>query len=347
MVPLNFPEEGAYIVQTSADHDSITYWMRDTMVYYQDTLALALTYEYTDTAGLLVPRTDTLRLVPKKTRAKILQEEEKKLREAEKEREKQLRRGDTIPPTKSKTKYLGIKIKGSTSMDLNSNVWIDFAEPIVHYSDTSIHLYKKVDTTWVAEPHIFRLREGQLMGYELLAEWRPEEEYRLAIDSAAFTGLYGLHTKAQETKLKFKSLDQYSTLYLTVSDAKPSYVVQLLGSDEKVLRQQRVERGQADFYFRKPGTYYVRLFDDIIGNGLWDTGLYETKQAPEAVYYLPGKIETRENWDYTQEWDPKAVPLHRQKPEEIKKQKSVTKERKSKNAEREEKKRQQQQQQQR
>ena len=347
MVPLNFPEEGAYIVQTSADHDSITYWMRDTMVYYQDTLALALTYEYTDTAGLLVPRTDTLRLVPKKTRAKILQEEEKKLREAEKEREKQLKRGDTIPPTKPKTKYLGIKIKGSTSMDLNSNVWIDFAEPIVHYSDTSIHLYKKVDTTWVAEPHIFRLREGQLMGYELLAEWRPEEEYRLAIDSAAFTGLYGLHTKAQETKLKFKSLDQYSTLYLTVSDAKPSYVVQLLGSDEKVLRQQRVERGQADFYFLKPGTYYVRLFDDINGNGLWDTGLYETKQAAEAVYYLPGKIETRENWDYTQEWDPKAVPLHRQKPEEIKKQKSVTKERKSKNAEREEKKRQQQQQQQR
>jgi hypothetical protein len=53
----------------------------------------------------------------------------------------------------------------------------------------------------------------------------------------------------------------------------------------------------------------------------------------------------RENWDYTQEWDPKATPIDRQKPADIKKQKSDTKERKSKNAEREAKKQQQQQQQ--
>ena len=58
-------------------------------------------------------------------------------------------------------------------------------------------------------------------------------------------------------------------------------------------------------------------------------------------------MEMRENWDYTQEWNPTALPVDRQKPDELKNQKSVTKEKKSKNAEREEKKRQQQQQQQR
>lgn len=345
LTPLNFPEEDAYIVQTSADYDSIIYWMKDTLVYYQDTLSFALTYEYTDTAGLLVPRTDTLNLVPKKTRAKILQEEGKKRREAEKEREKQMKRGDTIPEAKPQQKFLNIKIKGNTSMDLNSNVWIDFNEPIVSYSDTAIHLYKKVDTLWIDEPYIFRQRQDELMGYELLAEWRPEVEYKLAIDSAAFVGLYGLPTKKQETKLKFKSLDKYSTLYLTIQNAKPSYVVQLLGNSEKVVRQQSVEKEQADFFFLKPGTYNMRIFNDRNGNGVWDTGLYEAKESPEAVYYFPGSIETRENWDYTQEWNPTARPIDQQKPDEIKKQKSVTKERKSKNAEREEKKRQQQQQQ--
>ena len=107
-------------------------------------------------------------------------------------------------------------------------------------------------------------------------------------------------------------------------------------------RQQKVVKGEADFYFLAPGTYHIRLFNDRNGNGVWDTGLYESKEAAEEVYYFPGKIETRENWDYTQEWDPTALPIDQQKPEEIKKQKSVTKERKSKNAEREAKKKQQQ-----
>jgi hypothetical protein len=173
------------------------------------------------------------------------------------------------------------------------------------------------------------------MGYELLGEWRPGVEYKVVIDSAAFVGLYGLHTKQQEVKVQFKSLDRYSTLFLTLQDALPSYVVQLLGGGDKVVRQQRVIKGQADFFFLNPGAYHIRVFNDRNGNGIWDTGLYESKEAAEEVYYFPGKIETRENWDYTQEWNPTALPLDRQKPDDIKKQKSVEKERKSKNAERE------------
>lgn len=344
VTPLNFPQEDAYIVQTSADYDSITYWLKDTLIYYQDTLSFALTYEYTDTAGMLTPRTDTLNLVPKKTRAKILQEEEKKRQEAEKEREKRMKRGDTIPETKPQPKHLAIKIKGSTNMELTDNALFDFDEPIAQYNDTAIHLYKKVDTLWIEEPYLFRQRENTLLGYELLGEWKPGMEYKITLDSTAFTGLYGLQTKQQETKLKFKTLDQYSTLYLTIQNASPTYTIQLLNGD-KVVRQQRTQKGQADFYFLKPGTYHIRLFNDRNENGVWDTGLYECKVAAEEVYYFPGKIEMRENWDYTQEWDPKATPIDRQKPDDIKKQKSDTKERKSKNAEREAKKQQQQQQQ--
>lgn len=339
--PLNFPKEDAYIVESSVDFDSITYWMKDTLAYYQDTLSFALTYEYTDTAGLLVPRTDTLRLVPKKTRAKILKEEEKKREEARKEREKRMKRGDTIPEVK-KVEYLSIRVASSSSMDLTANLLIDFNEPITHYNDTSIHLYKKVDTLWVVEPHIFQKRKHALMGYELFAEWRPGMEYKLVVDSAAFAGIYGLHTKKQETTFKFKTLDQYSTLYLTVPNARPGYIVELLDG-EKVMRRQHVVKNQADFYFLKPGTYHMRIFDDRNGNGVWDTGLYEAKEQAEDVYYFPGSIQTRENWDYTQEWNPMALPRDRQKPDDIKKQKSDSKTRKSKNAEREAKKKKMQQ----
>ncbi len=179
------------------------------------------------------------------------------------------------------------------------------------------------------------------MGYELLGEWKPGMEYKIALDSIAFTGMYGQHTKQQETTFKFKTLDQYSTLFLTIANAQPNYIVQLLDGD-KVVRQQHVKKGQADFYFLKPGTYHIRLFNDRNGNGVWDTGLYETKLQAEEVYYFPGSIKTRENWDYNQEWNPTERPIDQQKPNDIKKQKSDTKERKSKNAEREAKKKKQQ-----
>lgn len=345
LTPLNFADENAYIVESSVDYDSITYWMRDTLAYYQDTLSMALTYLYTDTLGLLVPRTDTLNLVAKKTRAKILQEEEKKRKEAAKEREKRMKRGDTIPEPTQKTQFLNIKVNAGSTMDLTANVLIDFGEPIVQVNDTAIHLFRKVDSLWVDEPHLFRQRKQTLMGYELLGEWKPEMEYKVVFDSLAFTGLYGLHTKQQETTFKFKALDQYSTLFLTITDAQPGYTVQLL-EGEKVARQQRVQKGRTDFYFLKPATYHMRIFNDRNGNGVWDTGLYESKSQAEEVYYFPGSIKTRENWDYTQEWNPTERPLDQQKPNDIKKQKSDTKERKSKNAEREAKKKKQQQQQQ-
>lgn len=342
--PLNFPADSAYIVQSNERNDSITYWMRDTTHYYQDTLSLALTYYATDTLGMLSPRTDTLSLVPKKTRAKILQEEQKKREEEEKEREKRLKRGDSTEVRKP-IPVLPMKVNTSGSMDLNATVTFTFEEPIVAYSDTSLHLTQKVDTLWEEIPFMFRPRKGKLMTYELLSEWRPEEEYKFIADSAAFTGLYGLSSKKSETSIKFNALDKYSSFILTIVQPdrfnKPGsqLVAQLIDKSDKVVRQQVVEDGHADFFFVKPATYYIRMFWDLNSNGVWDTGLYETHTPAEAIWYYTQPIEMRENWDYNQDWDPLAIPVDKQKPDELKKTRSEKKEKKSKNQQREEEKR--------
>lgn len=342
--PLNFPADSSYIVQRNVRGDSLTYWMRDTTYYYQDTLAIALTYYATDTLGLLSPRTDTLSLVPKKTRAKILQDEEKKRKDEEKEREKRLKRGDSTE-VKKPTPVLPMKVNASATMDLNAIVTVTFDEPIVAYSDTSLHLTHKVDTLWEDIPFVFRQRKGQLMTYELLGEWRPDEEYKFLADSAAFTGLYGLTTKKSETPIKFNSLDKYSSFILTVQQperfATPGaqLVAQLIDKSDKPIRQQVVKDGHADFYFVKPATYYIRMFWDLDSDGEWDTGLYDTHTPAEAIWYYTQPIEMRENWDYNQDWDPLAIPVDKQKPDELKKTKSEKKEKKSKNQQREEEKR--------
>ena len=342
--PFNFPADSAYIVQTNARNDSITYWMKDTLYYYQDTLSFALTYYATDTLGILSPRTDTLNLVPKKTRAKILQEEEKKRKEEEKEREKRLKKGDSTE-VKKPTPVLSMKVNAGSSMDLNAVVTVVFEEPVVAYCDTSLHLTHKVDSLWEDAPFVFRRRKGQLMTYELLGEWRPEEEYKFHIDSAAFTGLYGLSSKKSETSIKFSALDKYSSFILNIlrperfNTPGSQLVAQLVDKSDKVVRQQVVKDGHADFYFVKPATYYIRMFWDLDSDGVWDTGCYDTHTPAEAIWYYTQPIEMRENWDYNQDWDPLDIPIDKQKPDDLKKTKSEKKEKKSKNKQREEEKR--------
>ena len=97
--------------------------------------------------------------------------------------------------------------------------------------------------------------------------------------------------------------------------------------------------GHADFYFVKPATYYVRMFHDLNGNGVWDTGLYDEHRHAEEVYYYSKAIEMRENWDYSEEWNPLEISMDQQKPADLKKSKKDKKEKKSKNQQREEQKR--------
>ena len=338
--PLNFPSDSAYIVEANPRNDTITYWMRDTTYYYQDTLSMCLTYMATDTLGLLSGRTDTLNLVPKKTRAKQLAEEEKRRKEEQKELEKRLKRGDSTM-VKKQTPVLPMKVNGGSSMDLNAVVTVTFNEPLASWHDSALHLVRKVDTLWVDEPFVFRRQKAKLMTYELLAEWRPEEEYKFTADSAAFRGIYGLESKKTDTNIRFKSLDKYSSFVLTVERPSTSpLLAQLIDKSDKVIRQAEVNaEGRAEFYFVKPATYYVRLLVDDNGNGVWDTGLWDERRHAEAVYYYGKAIEMRENWDYAEDWNPLSVPIEKQKPDDLKKARKEKKEKKSKNQQREEQKR--------
>ena len=156
-----------------------------------------------------------------------------------------------------------------------------------------------------------------------MAEWEPEKEYQLKIDSAGIVGLYGLHINKVEQTLKVKKLDEYGTLLLNIKGADPHAIVELLDSSEKVLRQQSVTpEGTADFYYLAPNAkYYVRLFNDRNGNKVWDTGKFEEGIQPEEVYYLPKVWEMKANFEFEETWDIHGTPVDKQKLDEIKKQK--------------------------
>lgn len=318
---LNFDERDAFIVETTPRNDSICYWIKDSLLYEMDTLAIQMDYLYTDTLDKLVPKTDTIYLANKLTREKREQLAKQAAEEKEKERKKLEKKGKTVEP--EKTPFLEMKVDAPSSFDIYKNVLLTFEEPVAKIDTSAIHMEVKVDTLWNEAP--FFLREDSVIPrqYEILAEWEPEKEYRLTIDSAAITGLYGLHTNKVEQTMKVKKVDEYGTLLLNIVGAGKNAIVELLDNAGKVVRHQAVnDQGMADFYYLNPNTkYYIRLFIDRNGNGLWDTGNYENGVQPEEVYYFPKVWEMRANFEFEETWDIHAVPLDRQKLDEIKKQK--------------------------
>lgn len=318
---LNFNEKDAFIVEANEGNDSICYWIKDSLVYQMDTLAIQANYLYTDTLDQLVPKTDTLYLANKLTkeqREKLKKQEKEK---KEKERKKRVKKGEEMKP--EPIPFLKMEVDAPNSFDINKNIGLSFDEPVVRIDTSAIHMSIKEDTLWVEKPFLLVPDSVLPRRYEILAEWQPEKEYQLKIDSAAIVGLYGLHTQKVEKTIKVKSLEEYGTLLLNVPGVGENAIVELLDNGGKVLRQQRVTSdGTADFYYLEPkGKYYVRLFIDRNGNGKWDTGNVEKRIQAEEVYYFPKAWEMKANFEFEETWNIYEVPADKQKLDEIKKQK--------------------------
>ena len=332
---LNFDSADAFIVEPNEGNDSICYWIKDSLVYQMDTLALQMDYLYTDTLDQLVPKCDTIYLANKLTREQREKLAKKEAEEKEKERKKKEKKGETIEP--EKIAFLKMDVDAPSAFDVNRNIALSFEEPVSRIDTSAIHLNVKVDTLWVETPFLFVADSLLPRKYEILAEWEPEKEYQLKIDSAAIVGLYGLHTNKVEQTLKVKKLDEYGTLLFNLEEAPSTSVVELLDNGGKVLRQQRISpENTADFYYLAPNTkYYVRLFNDRNGNGKWDTGNVEQGLQPEEVYYFPKVWEMKANFEFEETWNIHATPVDKQKLDEIKKQKpEETKKIQNKNKER-------------
>ena len=327
---LNFNSDSAFIVEPSLRNDTVYYWLRDTALVNQDTLRMEVQYMMTDTTNLLISKTDTLDITPKESYEKRMKAKQKEIEKWEKEQEKKKKHDepyDSIMPTEQ----LNLKINPAGSLSPVSVITIESPTPLLRIDTAAIHLYTKVDTLWYDANYVLKPSAHNIRSYTLTADWKPETEYSLEIDSAAIEDIYGLVTGPIKQGMKVKSEDDYSTLTVNLSGIQDTaIIVQLLTSSESVVMQNKAKNGVAEFYYVNPGKYYLRAFVDSNGNGQWDTGDYYADRQAEAVYYYPEETECKAKWDVTRNWNFTARKRFDQKPAAITKQKA-DKEKKLKN----------------
>lgn len=310
ITPLNFEpkESNWYVLESNPTNDTISYWIRDSLVYNLDTLNIALDYYRTDSLQELSIFHDTLSMTYR----------------APKEKPKKKRKTNDSIPEVVPTVFAPMNFEISGTQDVHKPVVFSFTTPIDSINRAAFHLYEKQDTLWNELPDsliTITPDSTKARRYLISHKWKPKGAYRIEVDSMAVFDIYGLHTDKQKKDFTIKSMEEYSNLHFSITGVSDSAVVQLLNGSEAVQYEAPVVSGGAEFTYLKPGTYYARLFIDRNGNGKYDTGNYAQKLQPEETYYYPQELELRAYWNVEQDWNIYEKAIDQQKPLAIKKNK--------------------------
>ena len=319
---LNFNAKDAFIPEPSLNQDTIIYWLRDSALVNQDTLRMQMLYNMTDSASKLVPKTDTLEILSKVPYAKRLKRQQEEYDKWKKKQEKAKERGkefETVMPVTP----LEVRYNVSSQMDPDQNPTFELPTPLAKTDTSKIHLYEKIDSLWYRTKYKFGAEPGKPRSLKLVSNWDPGHEYSLEVDSAAFIDIYGKVSAKYKQGIRIPSMDEYSTLTMTLQNMTgKNCLLQLLNESDKPVKEVYAKNNQATFHYVKPGNYYLRLIVDENDNGKWDTGDYASQRQPEAVYYYPKSIECKAKRDVQGTWNPRQLPLYKQKPAAIIKQKA-------------------------
>lgn len=325
---LNFNDSAAFVIETSEQIDTITYWLKDTTLVNQDTLRVEMTYSMTDSLGAMIEQTDTIDLLPKISYEKRQKLKADKIEEWTKKAEKERKKGREPRERHPDSLALKTEIVIPSKMAPNQNITLRFETPLQKLDTAAIHLYSKIDTLWYVSPMEIVTEGLPPRTYMIKGEWRPGIEYSLEIDSAAFTDLYGTVSDPVTQGVKIASEEDFGSLFVNmrgIRNDSAQVIVEMLDKSGNMKAQSIAQDGTAEFYYVQAGEYYLRCIIDANRNGKWDTGDYDLDLQPEEVYYLPESVECKEKWDITKDFNINSHPLYLQKPRSMVKQKGEQK----------------------
>jgi len=296
--PLNFNWDGKYLLQKNAGLDSLTFWITDSTVWKTDTLKMSMSYLKTDSLFQLKPQTDTINVFSRKAVINKRAKSSKKVSVVK------------IPPLKFMNNI-------ASTFEIYNPIMLNFEAPLENIDISKIKLFQKIDTTFKQIPFKWHQNDSTKMSYAIDHKWIAEKDYKLEIDSAAFTSIYKKISGKLKAEFKIRSLEEYSSVKLLLSVFNPKAILQVLNPKDEVLSSKPASEKGTVFEYLKPGDYFVRMFIDDNRNGKWDSGDFAKKRKPEQVYYYPKKMTLMANWEFEETWDYTLVPLLKQKPLEL------------------------------
>ena len=333
LVPLNFEPVDSmwFITQKGEDKESfaLNYWILDSMIYKKDTLQVELFYWKNNDS---IPEVFELQLDTLSIAYRAPQPERQATRGVNQARRAESASSDSTNTEREKPPAIPLQLSITPVGSLNPYdvIRVMTNEPVLDVHKAYFLMEIGVDSLWEAVDFDFEVDTAYAMSYLLKRDFKYNERYRVTIDSAMLTSVYGLSNNPMSVQMTVKGEKDYCHIIMSNLDVflegdsgqvMPAFV-ELLSSGGALVRKATVENGVAAFMNLNVEKYFARIILDANGNGRWDAGNYEEKRQPERIIYLMKKFETMQNFTYKEdEWDISKVDL-RQKPDELVKIKS-------------------------
>ena len=293
------PTKKWYVLETSANKDTIDFWLVDTTLISQRTLMVHLHSPRTDSLNRLIFTDDTLRLVFEEPAQQ--QQQSSRLRRDRNEAE-----DSPKPRTAMETMTITPNIRNGGTMDLTDRLQLTASQPIEKIDPSKILLQEQFDT--LKRTVAFTLLRDSANIRKAYIDWNLKEDtrYFLTIDSMSFTSIYDVFNDSTGISFMSQKENFYSIVEITFDSIPPCpLVVQALRGDrEELIKQVTLTQGNvATFEFLKPDKYKFKLIYDLNGNGKWDTGNYLQKIQPERVeYFSEPEVTTHSNVKIELQW---------------------------------------------
>ena len=261
------PGDSPAFVWANDNPDTVRIWLKDTSLIASDTLKIFA--EYVDPAFPDSVHYDTLKF----------------------------RKQDKLFPDT----LLTMKLSKEKRPDADYSIL--FSQPIETFDTNKLTLFGAVDTLF--EKMESRVEKDSLNPLRLMvvADITEGRKYKIAVDSAFATCIYGYTNKADTVDIVPMRETDFGALKVIFQDDRP-YFVELIQGD-KVMAHESVSGKTASFVYLTPGKYDIRVVEDENQNDRWDTGDYSIHLQPEKVFYYPQQYEIRSSWEHEVTWENK------------------------------------------
>ncbi len=190
-------------------------------------------------------------------------------------------------------------------LDVDKKFVLMFSNPVIKYEFDKISVFTSEDTVFSKINSVFAI-DSTLFFASLDNKLLPDLKYRITIDSAAFTDIYGNVSLPHTIEFQTPPESAYGVLAINLLFEYPEETVFELTDKEskKVFWREKPRNAKTlTIKYLKPGTYGLRMFHDKNRNNRQDTGDYFLKLSPEHTIRYQKDISVRANWDTEITWE--------------------------------------------
>ena len=315
----------SYYPDLSTDRKSLVYWLSPHDSLARDSVVVAFAYPTTDSIGSPINKLDTMTLQAPRVqvaKAKAKPKKQPKIATPQTASDSLTQASDSTALADPKNDPRAVTLLSLDDINKETtrdSLWISYDVPILGIDTTLVQLAKLVDS--VPQPISCQLRPDSIRRCRWLVDFakEPGTTYRLTVDTAAITGLYGGTSAPAQKDLKIASATELGSLAITLTGhptEHPLYVYLLSSKEEILATAQPDSAGLVSFTELAPGAYFLKLYVDLNENGSWDGGIYPATH-PEPVRYLPQSVSVQARFATEQKWAYDGTPLAEQRPKDL------------------------------